>query len=56
MKQNLIINLPTGTGKNFIIAHALKPNKFSYMILVPRIIHTKKLIFLYFIVKEYNNN
>jgi len=38
MKNNLIINLPTGTGKNFIIAHALKPNKFSYLILVPRII------------------
>jgi type I site-specific restriction endonuclease len=38
MKQKLIINLPTGTGKNFIIAHALKPNKFSYLILVPRII------------------
>jgi hypothetical protein len=38
MKQNLIINLPTGTGKNFIIAHSLKPNKFNYLILVPRII------------------
>jgi len=38
MKNNLIINLPTGTGKNFIIAHALKPNKFKYLILVPRII------------------
>jgi superfamily II DNA or RNA helicase/CHASE3 domain sensor protein len=38
MKSNLIINLPTGTGKNFIIAHSLKPNKFSYLILVPRII------------------
>jgi predicted helicase len=38
MKQNLIINLPTGTGKNFIIAHAIHPRKFSYLILVPRII------------------
>ena len=25
MKKNLIINLPTGTGKNFIIARSLKP-------------------------------
>ena len=38
MKNNLIINLPTGTGKNFIIVHALKPKTFSYLILVPRII------------------
>ena len=38
MKNNLIINLPTGTGKNFILAHALHPRKFNYLILVPRII------------------
>ena len=38
MKNNLIINLPTGTGKNFIIANALHPRKFNYLILVPRII------------------
>jgi superfamily II DNA/RNA helicase len=38
MRKNLIINLPTGTGKNFIIAHAIHPQKFSYLILVPRII------------------
>ena len=34
MKTNVIINLPTGTGKNFIIAHSLKPKKYSYLILV----------------------
>ena len=38
MRKNLIINLPTGCGKNFIIANSLKPEKFSYLILVPRII------------------
>jgi hypothetical protein len=37
-KTNLIIHLPTGTGKNFIISHALLPHKFSYLLLVPRII------------------
>jgi len=36
-KKNLIISLPTGTGKNFIIAHSLLENK-KYLILVPRII------------------
>ncbi len=35
--KNLIVNLPTGTGKNFIIGHALESNK-KYLILVPRII------------------
>jgi len=35
--MNLIICLPTGTGKNFIIIHSLKPN-IKYLILVPRII------------------
>jgi superfamily II DNA/RNA helicase len=34
---NLIICLPTGTGKNFIIIHSLKPN-MKYLIMVPRII------------------
>ena len=35
--ENLIICLPTGTGKNFIITHSLKPN-VKYLIMVPRII------------------
>ena len=34
---NQIINLPTGTGKNFIIIHALENNK-KYLILFPLII------------------
>ena len=34
--KNLIISLPTGTGKNFIITHSLKSN-VKYLILVPRI-------------------
>ena len=36
-KQNIIINLPTATGKNIIIISSLKQNK-KYLILVPRII------------------
>jgi superfamily II DNA or RNA helicase len=36
-KENVIISLPTGTGKNFIIIHSLEPKK-KYLILVPRII------------------
>jgi len=36
-KKNVIISLPTGTGKNFIIVNSLQPNK-KYLILVPRII------------------
>jgi superfamily II DNA or RNA helicase len=36
-KSNIIICLPTGTGKNLIILHSLKP-KTKYLILVPRII------------------
>ena len=36
-KENVIISLPTGTGKNFIIVHSLETNK-KYLILVPRII------------------
>jgi superfamily II DNA or RNA helicase len=35
--ENVIISLPTGTGKNFIIVHSLEMNK-KYLILVPRII------------------
>ena len=38
MKKNLIVNLPTGCGKNFIVSRALKPEKFKYLILVPRVI------------------
>ncbi len=34
--KNLIICLPTGTGKNFIITHSLQSN-VKYLILVPRI-------------------
>jgi superfamily II DNA or RNA helicase len=36
-KENVIISLPTGTGKNFIIVNSLQANK-KYLILVPRII------------------
>ncbi len=36
-KNNLIINLPTGCGKNFIIINCLEADK-KYLILVPRII------------------
>ncbi len=36
-KGNLILCLPTGTGKNFILAHSLT-DKIKYLILVPRII------------------
>jgi len=36
-QANIIISIPTGTGKNFIIVHSLEPNK-KYLILVPRII------------------
>jgi len=35
--ENLIICLPTGTGKNFIITHSLQ-SKVRYLIMVPRII------------------
>jgi hypothetical protein len=36
-KKNVIINLPTGTGKNSVIIYSLEENK-KYLILVPRII------------------
>lgn len=35
--QNIIINLPTGTGKNIIIVNSFEVNK-KYLILVPKII------------------
>jgi len=35
--KNIIINLPTGTGKNLVIINSFKENK-KYLILVPRII------------------
>jgi superfamily II DNA or RNA helicase len=36
-KKNVIINLPTGTGKNSVIIYSFQDNK-KYLILVPRII------------------
>jgi superfamily II DNA or RNA helicase len=36
-KENIIINLPTGTGKNIIIIHSMEKGK-KYLILVPRIV------------------
>jgi len=36
-KKNVIINLPTGTGKNSVIIYSFRPHK-KYLILVPRII------------------
>jgi len=36
-KKNVIICLPTGTGKNSIIIHSFRPKK-KYLLLVPRII------------------
>jgi len=36
-KKNVIINLPTGTGKNSVIIYSMKP-ELKYLILVPRII------------------
>ena len=41
-KKNVIINLPTGTGKNSVIIYSLKENK-KYLILVPRIILMEQL-------------
>ena len=40
--KNVIINLPTGTGKNSVIIYSLKENK-KYLILVPRIILMEQL-------------
>ena len=40
--QNVIINLPTATGKNIIIMFSFKPNH-KYLILVPRIILMEQL-------------
>ena len=41
--ENIIISLPTGTGKNFIIVHALN-SKDKYLILVPRIILMEQIM------------
>jgi len=41
-KQNVIINLPTGTGKNMVIIHSMQKDK-KYLILVPRIILMEQL-------------
>jgi superfamily II DNA or RNA helicase len=40
--QNVIINLPTGTGKNSVVIYSLKDN-CKYLILVPRIILMEQL-------------
>ena len=40
--KNIIINLPTGCGKNIVIIYSLKDNK-KYLILVPRIILMNQL-------------
>jgi hypothetical protein len=40
--NNVIINLPTGTGKNSVIIYSLK-DKLKYLILVPRIILMEQL-------------
>jgi superfamily II DNA or RNA helicase len=42
-KENIMICLPTGTGKNFIIVHALN-EKDKYLILVPRIILMEQIM------------
>ena len=41
-KKNIIINLPTGTGKNSVIIYSMKPD-LKYLILVPRIILMEQL-------------
>ena len=41
-KKNIIISLPTGTGKNIIIIHSMEDDK-KYLILVPRIILMEQL-------------
>jgi superfamily II DNA or RNA helicase len=41
-KKNVIINVPTGCGKNVIIIHSLETDK-KYLILVPRIILMEQL-------------
>ena len=40
--KNIIINLPTGSGKNMIIIYSFKDNK-KYLVLVPRIILMEQL-------------
>ena len=42
-KNNTIISLPTGCGKNIVIIYSLKKNK-KYLILVPRIILMEQLL------------
>jgi superfamily II DNA or RNA helicase len=41
-KNNVVISLPTGTGKNSIIIHSMKDN-LKYLVLVPRIILMEQL-------------
>jgi len=41
-KKNVIINLPTGTGKNSVIIYSMKAD-LKYLILVPRIILMEQL-------------
>ena len=50
-KENVIISLPTGTGKNFIIVNSILMNK-KYLILVPRIILMEQIQNE---IKEYNS-
>jgi superfamily II DNA or RNA helicase len=50
-KENVIISLPTGTGKNFIIVNSILMNK-KYLILVPRIILMEQIQNE---LKEYNS-
>jgi superfamily II DNA or RNA helicase len=40
--KNIVINLPTGTGKNSVIVYSIK-NNLKYLILVPRIILMEQL-------------
>ena len=41
-KNNVVISLPTGTGKNIILINAMK-SKLKYLVLVPRIILMEQL-------------
>ena len=53
-KKNIVISLPTGTGKNIIIANSLEKGK-KYLILVPRIILMDQLKELMEKMQDYKN-